>query len=157
MKKMSLLIAVVAIMIIVGIIAAFKNTNTTQMSDNNSGSQSESRPMGKIVAPQEMKASSGDTEFVAANSLEKPSEVVAMKGTTVLWKNEVATPTIDPNLEKDVQLLDFFVTKMRIDDFKSQPALYVTIGTGVNTKLYVLNPEDGKVLNIVIVSPPPAQ
>jgi len=120
-------------------------------------SEIEGELQGKISASKEIKVSFGKIQFIAPNSSTQPSLVIAKEGDKIIWQVGSNTPEIDPNLEKDVQLLDHFVTKMRIDKFESKDALFVTRGDGMKAITSVHNPENGESLYTYIISPPPIE
>lgn len=101
----------------------------------------------KIVAPQEIVVRSDQYEYLAPNNFDKPSLVIAKKNNKIIWENELAVPQINVNLEKDVQLLDYLVTEIKIGEFQSQDALYVTLGNSINAKTYILNVSNGELLD----------
>ena len=148
MKK-SLIILIILILILTTAII-IENTYMNNPTNNE-------RTNAKIAVQKEINIMFAQAEYSAPNNLDKPSLVIAKKGDKIIWQQELASTEIDPNPEKDVQLLDYFVTAIRIKKFQSQDALYVTLGNDINAKTYILNLSNGELLNLIIISPPPAR
>lgn len=141
MKK---LLITIGILVVIGIIIViYQNINMKSNNLQNS----------KIVAQESMSVMYNNLTFTAFNISNKPSEIITKQADKIIWQKELSSVEIDPNLEKDVQLLDYFVSKMKVDKFNSKEALFVTLGTGVKARTYVLNIETGDILDLIIISP----
>lgn len=79
--------------------------------------------------------------YTAHNKSTTPSLVVASKGDEIVWQKEFS----------DSQ----FVTSLSIKMFQSKETLYVSCGEGVEAVTYVVDCDNGELLNVLIISPPP--
>ncbi len=103
-------------------------------------------PSQKIAVPVPIVFDSGDIHIYAPNNLDKPSLVMKGNGVdTVDWEIEVAKPVFDASLEKDVQLLDYFVSHLEIKNIDGKKVVYVEIGSS-KKQSYLLDIEDGHIL-----------
>lgn len=103
-------------------------------------------PSQKIAVPVPIVFDSGDIHIYAPNNSDKPSLVMKGNGVdTVDWEIEVAKPVFDASLEKDVQLLDYFVSHLEIKNIDGKKVVYVEIGSS-KKQSYILDIEDGHIL-----------
>lgn len=104
-------------------------------------------PSQKIAVPVPIIFDSGDIHIYAPNNSENPSHVMRGNGVdVVMWEMDLASPRIDPNLERDVQLLPYFVTNIKVSP-KNSKYIDVTLGTGINARTYTLDQETGEVVD----------
>lgn len=142
------LIILLSLIIILGLIIIIKNNRMDNILTNRAS------PKSKIAVQKEVSILSGQYEYTAPNKLDKPSLVIAKKDGNIVWQKELVTPEVDPNLEKDVQLLKYFVTSIRSGRYDTiingiqkylEDALYVTLGNG---KTYLLKIDTGDVFEV---------
>ena len=148
MKKVFIFIIILTLIFIIFVV--FENIKMI----NSNSDTTKSKIKVETVLPKEVNLSFGNIQYLAPNSFDNPSKVIARRDNKIIWQKELVIPEVNPNLEKDAQLLDYFITRMEINEFKFNDALYVTLGSGIKAKTYILNIENGDLLDLIIISPP---